>query len=166
MKPFPGILWRSDALVSPTAFIFDWEGTLADAKGGVYEGVDETLSFLHQCAFPLFIISNGSANAIKRSVQERGWGEYFKKIVGAQTLLTMKPSAEVVYQTLSYEALLPGPEVWFVGDSEVDLACARASGCAAVNVLNFQKNTPEALNSYDLVLSRTSDLKKILTNLE
>ena len=40
--------------------------------------------------------------------------------------------AAPVHLALTGTAIAPGPEVWFVGDTDIDLTCAANSGCVRV----------------------------------
>ncbi len=132
----------------------------------VYDGVSELLSFLNEQGYPLFIISNGNGRNLNKLAHDLGWSSFFKKIVGANDFLVRKPDPEIVFQTLAFEGICPDQTTWFVGDSAIDLACARGAGCTAVNVLNYKKSCEQDVQSYDLVLQKTPDLKKILTELQ
>src|SRR3546814_15590471 len=83
------------------------------------------------CALP---ICNKSGSYLRREAAHLGWDRYFHRIVGATDAPRDKPAPDPVYMALEGTGIAAGPDVWFVGDSAVDLACAHAAGCTAVLV--------------------------------
>jgi phosphoglycolate phosphatase len=79
---------------------------------------------------------------LRREVTRLGWSEYFGSLVGAGDAPADKPACEPVHLALAASGVPPGPNVWFVGDTAVDIECARNSGC--VGVLLADAMPPEA----------------------
>jgi phosphoglycolate phosphatase len=88
--------------------------TLAD--GGIY----------------LSLVSNKTGAVLRREVAHLGWTPLFGSIVGAGDAHTDKPHCAPVELALQPSGITPGPDVWFVGDTAVDMECALASGCVPV----------------------------------
>lgn len=98
------------------------------------EGALETLERLQALDIPMAVVSNKSGRYLRREAAHLGWDRYFHRIVGATDASRDKPAPDPVFMALDGTGVPAGPEVWFVGDSAVDLACAHAAGCTAVLV--------------------------------
>jgi phosphoglycolate phosphatase len=62
------------------------------------------------------------------------WERYFGRLIGAQDAPVDKPDRAPVDLALAPSGLAAAPEVWFVGDTAMDMRCAHAAGCTAVLV--------------------------------
>jgi len=80
----------------------------------------------------LGVVSNKTGELLRREVARLGWSAYFGSIVGAGDAPLDKPACEPVHLALAASGVQAGPDVWFVGDTAVDMECARNSGCIAV----------------------------------
>ena len=80
----------------------------------------------------LGIVSNKTGELLRREVARLGWSGYFGSIVGAGDAPADKPACEPVHLALASSGVPAGAEVWFVGDTAVDIECARNSGCVGV----------------------------------
>ncbi len=83
----------------------------------------------------LGVVSNKTGELLRREVARLGWSDFFGSIVGAGDAPADKPASEPVHLALC-------EEVWFVGDTAVDMECALNSGCIAV-LLGEGEGTPE-----------------------
>lgn len=82
----------------------------------------------------LGVVSNKRGQLLRLEAAELGWDRYFGPLVGATDAAKDKPAREVVDFALAGSGIAAGPEVWFVGDTDIDVLCARNSGCTAVLV--------------------------------
>jgi phosphoglycolate phosphatase len=82
----------------------------------------------------LAVVSNKTGNYLRREAQHLKWDSLFHRVVGATDCARDKPSPEPVHKALEGSGITPGADVWFVGDTDIDLECAHNSGCAAVLV--------------------------------
>jgi len=80
----------------------------------------------------LGVVSNKTGELLRREVARLGWSDFFGSIVGAGDAPADKPAPEPVHLALAPSSVPAGGEVWFVGDTAVDMECARNSGCIAV----------------------------------
>jgi len=80
----------------------------------------------------LGVVSNKTGEFLRREVASLGWSHYFGSVVGAGDAVADKPAAEPVHLALAPSGVAAGDEVWFVGDTAVDMECARSAGCVAV----------------------------------
>jgi phosphoglycolate phosphatase len=100
-------------------------------------GREEMLRSLAAQGIYLGVVSNKTGDLLRREVARLGWADLFGSIVGAGDAPLDKPAREPVQLALAPMALAPsgvpaGNEVWFVGDTAVDMECAGNSGCVAV----------------------------------
>jgi len=65
-----------------------------------------------------------------------------KAIALYKKVLNIDMSRIDVHLALGDSGVSPGPEVWFVGDTDVDMLCARASGCTGI-LLNLEAPSAE-----------------------
>jgi phosphoglycolate phosphatase len=82
--------------------------------------------------FFLGIVSNKTGELLRREVDRLGWTAFFGSIVGAGDAPADKPACEPVHRALLPSGVPAGDEVWFVGDTAIDMECAASSGCVAV----------------------------------
>ncbi len=82
----------------------------------------------------LGIVSNKNGEFLRKETDHLGWSELFGAIVGATDAEKDKPAIEPVQMSLEGSGVVPGENVWFVGDADVDLECAKASGCIPILV--------------------------------
>ncbi len=83
-------------------------------------------------AFYLAVVSNKRGNLLRREVAHLGWDGYFDCLVGANDAARDKPAVEAVELALGESGLKPGSDVWFIGDTDIDMQCAVDSGCLPV----------------------------------
>lgn len=82
----------------------------------------------------LAVVSNKNGAFLRKEAERLGWGRYFQRLVGATDAPEDKPSAAPVLMALEGSGIGPGGDVWFVGDSPIDMHCAVNAGCTPVLV--------------------------------
>jgi len=80
----------------------------------------------------LCLVSNKTGAVLRREVEHLGWTSLFGSIVGAGDAHTDKPHCAPVELALRPSGIAPGRDVWFVGDTAVDMECALGAGCVPV----------------------------------
>jgi phosphoglycolate phosphatase len=80
----------------------------------------------------LAIVSNKTGAVLRNEAAHLGWTQFFGAIVGAGDAHTDKPHCAPVELALKPSGIAPGPEVWFIGDTAIDMECALAAGCMPV----------------------------------
>ena len=80
----------------------------------------------------LGVVSNKMGKNLRLEVGHLGWERYFSGLVGATDAARDKPAVEPVDLALSAGPHRRGPDVWFVGDTAIDIECARNSGCTGI----------------------------------
>jgi len=80
----------------------------------------------------LGVVSNKRGDILRLEAAKLGWDRFFSTVVGATDAACDKPSPEVVDFALTGSGIAAGPAVWFVGDTDIDILCARNAGCTAI----------------------------------
>jgi phosphoglycolate phosphatase len=80
----------------------------------------------------LAVVSNKMGPYLRTEAEILGWDRLFGRLVGAMDAEADKPHAAPVHMALSESGIVPGPDVWFVGDSAIDMHCAANSGCVPI----------------------------------
>jgi len=95
-------------------------------------GRAELLRGLAAVGVYLGIVSNKTGALLRLEAERLGWSPLFGSIVGAGDAAADKPDAAPVVLALQPSGMQPGEAVWFVGDTGLDMQCARNSGCVPV----------------------------------
>ncbi len=95
-------------------------------------GATDMLERLNAAGFYLAVVSNKRGDILRREADALNWTRLFRRFVGANDAERDKPAAAPVHLALEDSAIAPGPDIWFVGDTDIDLACAANSGCVPV----------------------------------
>lgn len=95
-------------------------------------GAAELLAELHQSGIALAVVSNKKGDYLRAEADRLGWQPWFRRVVGAFDAARDKPAIEPVLLALEGTGIPPGDAVWFVGDADIDLACATNAGCVPV----------------------------------
>ncbi|MFN3448442.1 MAG: HAD family hydrolase [Roseococcus sp.] len=82
--------------------------------------------------WPLGVVSNKQGPLLRREAAHLGLASAFGVLVGAGDAAADKPDAAPLLMALAALGAAPGPEVWYVGDTALDMQAARAAGCTAV----------------------------------
>ena len=100
----------------------------------VRPGAESLLATLAGRGFWLGVVSNKSGDHLRRETAHLGWDRYFARVVGATDASRDKPAAEAVHLALEGSGIAPGRDVWFVGDTGIDMECAHNANCVPVLV--------------------------------
>ena len=115
--------------------------------------------------FYLGIVSNKTGPFLRREVDRLGWTPLFGSVVGAGDAAVDKPACEPVHLALKESGVTAGSEVWFVGDTAVDMECAANAGCIPV-LLGAGADTEEfARFAPALAFSDEESLREMLRRL-
>src|SRR5690606_4301404 len=95
-------------------------------------GADAMLERLGAAGLYLGVVSNKRGDLLRRESAHLGWNRHFGRVVGAGDAAQDKPAVAPVDLALDGSGIGRGPDVWFVGDSPIDIDCARNAGCVAV----------------------------------
>ncbi|WP_343564760.1 HAD family hydrolase [Kiloniella sp. b19] len=139
---FPG---RSDEAMS--AFYDAYERSHIEVVTPLY-GARELLDVLHQAGCLLGLVSNKKGDLLRKEVEALGWEGFFHSVVGANDAAKDKPARDVLELALQGTALEPGQDVWFVGDTDIDMLCASLHGCPSVLIRENEPREGEFANCW------------------
>jgi phosphoglycolate phosphatase len=78
------------------------------------------------------VISNKQGALLRAEAAHLGWAERFGCLVGAGDAAADKPDPAPFRLALAALGLPAGPEIWYIGDTALDMQAARGAGCTAV----------------------------------
>jgi len=100
----------------------------------ILPGGAEILDFFRQRDIPMFVVSNKTSRWLHEEVHYLGWKKYFVEVCGAQDVAYTKPDGRAASILLNAHGVAADKNVWFIGDSYADVACAQNAGLTAVLV--------------------------------
>jgi phosphoglycolate phosphatase len=95
-------------------------------------GAAELLARCVEAGCYVAVVSNKVGENLRAEVAHLGWGRWIARAVGAKDAKKDKPAPDPIYLALSGTGIAPDHDVWMVGDTPADLACAHAAGCLSV----------------------------------
>jgi len=98
-------------------------------------GAGETLAGLHEAGFYLAVISNKTGRFLRAEARHLDWDGYFGQLIGAGDAARDKPAPDPVALALEGSGVAAGGDVWMIGDADVDMEIAHATGLVPVLVL-------------------------------
>lgn len=81
---------------------------------------------------PQGVISNKQGPLLRAEVAHLGWDRHFRILLGAGDASADKPDPAPFRMALPALGAEAGPQVWYIGDTGLDMQAARAAGCTAV----------------------------------
>ncbi len=85
-------------------------------------------------AWPQGVVSNKSGKFLRAEVTHLGWAGHFGAVVGAGDASADKPDPAPILLALDRMGRAADRSVWYLGDTALDMAAARAAGVTAVLV--------------------------------
>ena len=122
------------------------------------------LRHIHAHGIPIGIVSNKKTDFLRAEAFALGWQDYLGSLIGAGTAAKDKPEPDPVRLALSELGIKnPDAEIWFVGDTDVDMICAANSGCRKIFIKHGFGNLDEASEHHpDLVVKDCAGLIDVL----
>lgn len=105
----------------------------------------ELLENAHSKEIPLFIVSNKLGDSLRYEVEQLNCTKYFREIVGSLDTNHDKPNTIPVEFAFRNDQIQLDQNVWFIGDSEVDINCALNCNCTAILYGETYKQTSRAM---------------------
>jgi phosphoglycolate phosphatase len=94
-------------------------------------GAAELLGELGQSALYLGVVSNKTGPMLRSEAEHLGWTGHFRRIVGAGDAAQDKPDPAPMRLALEGSGIACA-EAWYIGDTALDMECARNAGCLPV----------------------------------
>jgi len=111
------------------------------------------------------VVSNKKSEFLKKEAEHLELLEYFTIFVGAGDAAHDKPSKEplkLAIEESGLEAIAP-QDIWFVGDTENDILCAKNYGCRAVLIVEGGKHNSLSIALHpDITVENCDEVKRIL----
>jgi phosphoglycolate phosphatase len=95
------------------------------------EGAAELLVAAKKAGFHIAVLSNKTGRILRSEVTHLGWDAHFVKLVGAGDAAADKPDPVAMQHVLEGSGFA-GPDVWYIGDTAIDMECAARAGCVGV----------------------------------
>ena len=86
--------------------------------------------------WPMGVVSNKAGRYLRAEVEHLGWSGHFGPVIGAGDATADKPDPAPILLALERMERRPGAEIWYLGDTALDMVAARAAGVTAVLVGN------------------------------
>ena len=119
----------------------------------IFDHAIDLLKMLHTQKVYMAVVSNKQGNLLRIEADILKVMPFFKRMIGSEDTSEDKPSALPLLTALSSSGIEPGKDVWFVGDSEVDMQCAHNAGCRPILInrpLDFYPNVITFQNCHTL----------------
>ncbi|MCB1592550.1 MAG: HAD family hydrolase [Alphaproteobacteria bacterium] len=102
-------------------------------------GADTLLKTIFDLGLPMGIVSNKKGSIVRREIGHFGWNGYFPTIVAAGEASEDKPSGAPLLMAIEQAGLahLNKADIWYVGDTETDLRCARDANCPVLLIAPY-----------------------------
>ena len=132
-------------------------------KTGPYPGIPELVKKLSEDGYKMAIVSNKVDSAVKDLAKQ--FFPEIKVAIGERTGIRRKPAPDTVIQALE-ELGVTKEESVYIGDSEVDLATARAAGLPCISVLwGFRERSLLEEEGATCFVESTEEIPEILRNM-
>lgn len=95
-------------------------------------GAEAMLKYLRTLPLFVAVVSNKKGVNLRKEVEHLGWNVYFDAVVGAQDAEFDKPDPAPARMALAHAPDHLAEDVWFVGDTGVDLECAKNIGATGI----------------------------------
>jgi phosphoglycolate phosphatase len=95
-------------------------------------GAAAALAAVAQAGLKQGVISNKQGPLLRAEAVHLGWDCHFGALVGAGDAAADKPDPAPFRMALAALGAAPGLDVWYIGDTALDMQAARAAGCLPV----------------------------------
>ena len=128
---------------------------------GLYPGAHEVLGLLKAEAVPLALCTNKSLPVARIALDALGLTQYFGSIVGAEEGRPRKPDPDPLQRALAPFGVA-APDAVMIGDSNADIAGAKAAGCRSVAVTYGYSSIPISELGADHIVGHLTELPNVL----
>ena len=84
----------------------------------------------------LGVVTTKTGRYSKDLLEHFGVMEFFEVLIGREDVTKPKPDPEPIYKALAAMGIKEKKDVWMIGDTKLDLECAKAAGVEAIGVLS------------------------------
>ncbi|MSO69651.1 MAG: HAD family hydrolase [Alphaproteobacteria bacterium] len=111
----------------------------------------------------LAVLSSKNGDLLRAEAKHLGLADYFARLVGATDTPSDKPSPVAFNHALEPSGVPAGAAVWYVGDTGLDVICARRANCVAVLVGPSPALDGDEPQEPDLNFSSLAEMRGFLT---
>ena len=108
--------------------------------------------------WPQGVVSNKAGHYLRAEVVHLGWADHFGAVIGAGDASADKPDPAPIFLALERMGASADRSVWYLGDTGLDMAAARAAGVTAVLVGDGAHDGGIDQSHYDLHFPSALDL--------
>jgi len=128
-------------------------------NSSLYPTVRETLE--HFRSVPMAVVSNKAMEFVGPVIDRLGMGQFFKRIIGADYGLPLKPAPDA-FQLIMSEFKAPKERTVIVGDGTTDIRAGKAAGIITCSVAYGFRSEEELRKAEpDHIIHEFSDLKQL-----
>ena len=125
-----------------------------------YNNINSMLEHLYSNTnITLGVVSNKKKEILNYEIKKLDSDKYFNVIVGSGDTDEDKPSPKPILHALSLLNKVPNKEVWYIGDTEIDVISGNLAGCSTILI---NKTFPEI--KVDFLLENHVELNKLLVS--
>ena len=111
------------------------------------------------------VVSNKQGPLLRAEALHLGWDQHFGPLIGAGDATADKPNPAPILMALESLGLSPASDIWYVGDTALDMQAARAAGVRAVLMGDAAHDGGIATTGADQVFANCHDLAIALSSL-
>lgn len=154
-----GDRWEDAATV-----FYDTFGSLHLERLTPLDQAENLLREIAGAGVPCSIVSNKNGRFLRDEVKHLGWGDLIHASIGATDAARDKPDPAPMHMALDGTGLTPSRQIWYVGDSPIDMQFAAATGCRGI-LVHSTEVLPETRSNSDLILADLSELISLFNEL-
>lgn len=117
----------------------------------LYDGAVEVLDAAKNLGIYCAVVSNKTGSTLRSEVERFKINHYFDKVIGSMDGNYDKPHREPVDLALHGSNIIASEDVWFIGDSIVDMQCAHNSGCMPILFGDLNDSFIEFMPSFNVL---------------
>jgi len=97
------------------------------------DGARDVLDILQAHGIVCGVVTNKQGDWVRKEIEAFGWGHYFSSVVAAHEAWADKPSCAPLVKAVADAGIDAKPDqIWFIGDTDSDMNCAKEYGSPAV----------------------------------
>ncbi|MEZ5813524.1 MAG: HAD family hydrolase [Alphaproteobacteria bacterium] len=119
-------------------------------------GAQEVLDVFKTLEIPCGVVTNKKRALVEAEIAHYGWQDYFSSVVGAGEAEADKPSSAPLLLGVERAGFdFAFSDIWYVGDTDNDLACANDAGVRSILILD-QPKAADLLAKYKVDLHQNN----------
>lgn len=128
----------------------------------VYDGILELLRNLKQRDIKIAVLSNKSQLGVEANIKKYFGDEIFDYIYGERKGIRIKPNADALLAIIN-ECGVKKDEVFFIGDTDVDMQTGKNAGVCSIGVLWGFRDRKELLeNDAKYIVEKPQDILNLI----